>query len=201
MTPRRRPLLAGLVLALAASTLSAAPQRRGTRGTLVTIPAGTLLNVRLTQTIDVDYAGPGATYQGVLDDPVMIGASVVIPHGARVALQAVDVKQSGRFTGSDKITLRASSLSFGGRTYAIATSSVQTKGKGEGKRTAKRAGIGAGIGAAVGGIFGGGSGAAIGAVAGGTTGVVTGDRGGEHLLIPAETWFQFHLNTSLAVRR
>lgn len=202
MTLRIRSLIAGLVLALAGATLSAAtqPQRRGPRGAMVTIPAGTFLNVRLTQTIDVDYAAPGAIYHGVLADPVMMGRAVVIPYGARVALQAVSVKQSGRFKGSDRITLTASSVSFWGRTYGIATSYVQTKGKGVGKKTAKHAGIGAGIGAVVGGLFGGGTGAAIGAVAGGTTGVVAGSHH-EHLMIPAETWMQFQLNTSLTVRR
>ncbi len=201
MTPRIRSILAALMLAIAATTLGAVPQQHASRGALVTIPAGTALNVRLTQTIDVDYARPGATYHAVLVDPVMKGRVVVIPDGARVVLQATDVRQSGTFKGSDKITLTATSVSFGGRTYAIASSFVQSKGKGEGKRTAKRAAIGGGLGAAVGGIFGGGSGAAIGAVVGGTTGVVAGSHGGEHLRIPAETWFQFQLNSPLTVRR
>ncbi len=201
MTPRIKSLMAALMLATAATTLGATPQRRGPRGALVTIPAGTILNVRLTQTIDVDYAAPGSIYHALLADPVMMGSAVVIPSGARVALQAVDVKQSGRFKGSDKITLSATSVSFGGRTYAIATSYVQSKSKGQGKKTAEHAGIGAGIGAAVGGLFGGGGGAALGAVVGGTTGVVAGNHGGAHLMIPAETWFQFQLNTSLTVRR
>jgi hypothetical protein len=203
MTPRLKSLVAGLVLAMSATIANATtqPQRRGPRGAAVTIPAGTVLNVRLTQPIDVDYATPGAVYHAVLADPVMMGRAVVIPYGARVTLQALDVRQSGRFKGSDKITLSATSVSFGGRTYGVATTAVQTKGKGQGKKTAKHAGIGAGIGAAVGGLFGGGSGAAIGAAVGGTTGVVTGSHGGEHLRIPAETWLQFQLNTSLTVRR
>jgi hypothetical protein len=199
MTPRIRPLIAGLVLTMAAATLSAAPQGHGQRGALVTIPAGTILNVRLTQEIDVDYAAPGATYHALLADPVMMGRAVVIPYGAHVVLQAVDVRQSGRFKGSDKITLSARSVSFGGRTYAIATSYVQSKGESQGKKTAKHAAIGGGLGAVVGGIFGGGTGAAIGGVVGGTTGVVAGSHD-QHLRIPAETWFQFQLNTSLTVR-
>jgi YMGG-like Gly-zipper len=155
----------GVVLALAAAASvdaqSSAP---------VTIPAGTILNVRLTQTIDADYATAGSTYSAVLDDPVLVGGETVIPRDAHVLLQAVAVKQSGTLKGSDKITLKANSVSFGGRTYDIVSSYVQTKGKGEGKRTAKKAGIGAGLGAAVGGLLGGGSGAAIGAAVGGTSG-------------------------------
>src|SRR6516162_3618395 len=98
MTPRLQSLVAGLVLAMAATTVGATtqPQRRGPRGALVTIPAGTVLNVRLTQTINVDYAQPGAVYHAVLADPVMMGRAAVVPYGARVTLQAIDVRQSGR---------------------------------------------------------------------------------------------------------
>jgi hypothetical protein len=189
----------GVVLAMAASTATAHAQRR--QPARVTIPAGTLLNVRLTQMIDVDFAAPGSTYGAVLDDPVSVDGSIVIPRGAQVALQAVAVKQSGKLKGSDKITFKASSLSFRAVTYDIATSYVETRGKGEGKRTAKKVGIGAGIGAAVGGLFGGGSGAAIGAAVGGTTGVVAANQSSEHLRIPAETRLQFHLTAAVTVRR
>jgi hypothetical protein len=188
----------GVVLAMAASAPTAYAQRHQAH---VTIPAGTFLNVRLTQMIDVDFAATGSTYGAVLDDPVSLDGSIVIPRGAPVVLQAVAVKQSGKLKGSDKITLKANSLSFGGVRYDIATSYVQTRGKGEGKRTAKKVGIGAGIGAAVGGLFGGGSGAAIGAAVGGTTGVVAANQESEHLRIPAETRLQFQLTAAVTVRR
>jgi YmgG-like glycine-zipper protein len=182
-----------LVLVVAGGTLSASPAS-------VTVPAGTVLDVRLTEPINVDFATAGATYRSVLDDPVMMHGRVVIPRGARVALQAVAVKQSGRLTGSDKITLKAKSLSFGGLRYDIVTTYVQTKGKSQGKRTAKKVGIGAGLGAAVGGIFGGGSGAAIGAAIGGGTGAVVASQDSEHLTIPPETRLQFQLNAAVTVR-
>src|SRR5262245_14300223 len=179
----------GVVLAIAAATRTAEAQHRAPA--YMTVPAGTILDVRLTQPIDVDYATPGATYQAILDYPVTMNGATVIPSGARVLLQAVGVKQSGTFKGSDRITLTARSVSFGGRRYGVTTTDV-TKSKGQGKKTAKKAGIGAGIGAAVGGLFGGGTGAAIGAVTGGTTGVVVaGQSGGAHLFIPAETRMQF----------
>jgi hypothetical protein len=132
---------------------------------------------------------------------VMIDGTTVIPRGARVRLQAVAVKQSGTLEGSDKITLKANSISFRGRTYYVATTYVQTKGKSQGKRTLKKAGIGAGLGAAFGGLVGGGSGAAVGAAVGGTAGVVVAGQSREHLRIPAETRLQFQLNAALRVHR
>ena len=39
----------------------------------MTVPAGTGVNVRLTQAIDVDASQAGQTFKAIVDDPVMIG--------------------------------------------------------------------------------------------------------------------------------
>ncbi len=167
----------------------------------VTVPAGTAVNVRLTQAIDVDVSKAGQTFKAIVDDPVMIGGSIVIPRGASAVLQAVQVEQSGKMKGSDKISLKMNSIGFGGRVYEVATAYVESKGKGEGKRTARKVGGGAGLGAIVGGIAGGGSGAAIGAAVGGATGAAVASGGEEHLQIPAETRLQFQLSGAVNIQR
>jgi hypothetical protein len=166
----------------------------------VTIPAGTVLNVRLTQAIDVDATATGATFKSLLDDPVMLKGVVVIPRGSMVVLQAAKVEQAGKMKGADKITLKANSIAFGGNKYEIVTTQVETKGGGEGKKTARKVGGGAGLGAIVGGIAGGGEGAAIGAVVGGVAGAVVSSQGTEHLKLPAETRLQFSLSAAVTVR-
>ena len=169
--------------------------------TMVAVPAGTAVNVRLTQAIDVDASKAGQTFKAIVDDPVMLGGSIIIPRGATAALQAVNVQQSGSFKGSDKISLKLNSIAFGGTVYEVASAYVETKGKGEGKRTARKVGGGAGLGAIVGGIAGGGSGAAIGAAVGGATGAVVASTGEEHLQLPAETRLQFQLTAAVNVQR
>ena len=166
----------------------------------VTIPSGTVLSVRLTQAIDVDATKNGSAFKSILDDPVMIGGTVVIPRNAQVALQVVNVEQAGKMKGSDKITLKANSLSFGGVRYDIVTAYVESKGSGEGKKTGRKVAGGAGLGAIVGGIAGGGEGAAIGAAIGGVTGAAVASGGEEHLKLPAETRLQFQLTAAVAVR-
>ena len=166
----------------------------------VTVPAGTGLNVRLTQAIDVDASKAGQTFKGVVDDPVMIGGSIVIPRGASAVLQAVNVEQSGKMKGSDKISLKVNAIGFGGMVYEVTTAYVETKGKGEGKRTARKVGGGAGLGAIVGGIAGGGEGAAIGAAVGAVTGTAIASGGEEHLKLPAETRLQFQLTAAVNIR-
>jgi hypothetical protein len=162
------------------------------------VPSGTTVIVRLTQPIDVDVAQAGQTFKAIVDDPVMIGGSIVIPRGASAIVQAVQVQQSGKMKGSDKISLKLNSIAFGGRAYEVATAYVETKGKGEGKRTARKIGGGAGLGAVVGGIAGG-EGAAIGAAICGVGGAAVASGGEEHLKVPAETRLQFQLSAAVNV--
>jgi hypothetical protein len=165
----------------------------------ITVPAGTTINVRLTQAIDVDVAQAGMTFKVRVDDPVSIDGRVVIPREAGAVVQAVKVAQSGEFKGSDQISMKLNAVSIGGRSYQVASEYATVQGKGEGKRTARKVGGGAGLGAIVGGIAGGGEGALIGAVVGGVAGTAVAASGQEHLQLPAETRLQFKLASSVRV--
>lgn len=175
---------------------AAAPAR-----TVVTVPAGTAINVRLTQAIDVDKSAAGQTFKAAVDDPIMIGGSVVVPRGASAILQAAKVQQSGTMKGSDNITLKLNSIGFGGMMYEVTASYVEMKGGGEGKKTGRKVGGGAGLGALVGGIAGGGEGAAIGAAVGAVGGAIVASSGEEHLKFPAETRLQFQLAAAVNISR
>jgi hypothetical protein len=166
----------------------------------VMVPAGTVLNVRLSQGIDIDATQTGATFKGRVDDPIMIDGRVVIPRGAAVVIQVASVKQSGTLKGSDRIALKLNSISFDDRVYEVVTEYAVAQGKGEGRRTARKVGGGAGLGAIVGGIADGGEGAAIGAVVGGITGTIVAASGEEHLKLPAETRLQFELTAAVRVQ-
>jgi len=170
MTPRIRSLLAALAIAMAAPTFTAAAPRFAHSRSFVTVPAGTTLHVRLAQPIHVDVTRRGATYQAVLDRSVSMRRAVVIPSGASVRLRTVGVNRTRR---SDRLLLTATAVSFGGRTYRISTSDVQTRGRREGRGT----------------------------VVSGTTGVVAGSRAVERVRISPNTRFQFRLMTAVTVRR
>ena len=183
-----------------APTAQAAPAAPAAAPKPVTVPAGSQINVRLTQAIDVDASQAGMTFKAIVDDPVMMNGAIVIPRGASAVVQAVQVQQSGKMKGSDRISLKLNSIGFGGRVYEVVTGYVEAKGKGEGSRTARKVGGGAGLGAIVGGIAGGGEGAAIGAAVGGVTGAAVASGGEEHLQLPAETRLQFQLSAAVTVR-
>jgi hypothetical protein len=158
-----------------------------------------MINIRLTQAIDVDKTQAGQSFKAVVDDPVMINGSIVVPRGATAHLQAAKVEQSGKMKGSDKIVLKMNSFSFGGMVYEVTTTQVESKSKGQGKKTGGLIGGGAGLGAIIGGIAGGGQGAAIGAAIGAGGGAAIAAGGEDHLQLPAETRLQFQLNAAVKV--
>jgi hypothetical protein len=167
-------------------------------GRAIQVPAGTNINVRLIDAINVDLAKPGQTYHASVDDPLMMGGNVVIPRGSDVLLTAAAVKQAGRFKGSDEISLKINTITVNGKPFAVVTDPVTQKGGSEGKKTARRTIGVAGLGAAIGGIAGGGTGAAIGAVAGAGVGTAA-SAGGQTLKIPSETRFQFRLASAFNI--
>ena len=166
----------------------------------VTVPAGTVINVRLTQAIDADKSAAGQTFKGVVDDPVSVNGAIVIPRGAGAVLQVAHVEQAGSMKGSDKITLKMNAFSLAGMVYDVTTTYVQSKGKSEGKKTTRRVGGGAGLGAMIGGIAGGGEGAAIGALVGAGAGAIASAVDTDHLKLPAETRLQFQLGAAVTIR-
>jgi hypothetical protein len=186
---------------VAGAVLAAAPQTSQTHhAPAVTLPAGTTINVRLTQAIDVDVAQAGMTFKARVDDPVMVDGRIVIPREAGAIVQSVRVAQSSQFKGSDQISLKLNSVSFGGRVHQVVTEYAIAEGGGEGKRTARKVAGGAGLGAIFGGIAGGGEGALIGTAVGALAGTAVAASGEEHLRLDAETRLQFRLSSSVRIQ-
>jgi hypothetical protein len=140
-----------------------------------TIPAGTLITVRLNETLASNRNEEGYTFRATLDAPLVVDGMVLAERGTQQAGRIVGVEKAGRAKGHAKLALELTELSTAdGQKVEIKTDTFQRLGTTEGKKTtATRAGIGAGIGAAIGAMAGGGIGAAIGAAAGAGAGAGT----------------------------
>ena len=155
----------------------------------------------LGETINSKTATEGQSFSATVATPVVVKGRPVIRAGSSASGTVVATKNRGRFKGEGYLQLRLDSVRADGRTYPVATSTVERVEKGKGKRTAAFAGGGGGLGAIIGGIAGGGKGALIGGLAGagaGTAGTAFTDN--KPIVIPAETVLTFDLTQSVTVR-
>lgn len=165
----------------------------------ITVPAGTVVTVRMIDSIDADVTGAGERFRASVDDPISVDGRIVIPRNADVTVQVTRVEQGGTIRGSDEVALKLYDITVDGQAYQLATNYAEVKGDGKGGKTARNAGIGAVGGAILGGIIGGGKGAAIGAGAGAGTGVAVAAARGTKLRIPSESRLDFVLRSPLGL--
>ena len=90
--------------------------------------AGTSIFVRLHTTLSSASAHPGDSFEGTLDEPVVVDAQTLISPGAAVTGRVLDAQHStgGRNPGYLRIALV--SVQVGGKTILLDTSSIFAKG-------------------------------------------------------------------------
>jgi hypothetical protein len=163
------------------------------------IPAGTVVSVRMIDSIDSDASHAGETYRASLDQPLVVNGQTVAPAGSDATVQIVRVQQGGRISGNEEVTLALASFSANGRTYDINTSNESVSSNSRGKQSAEVIGGGAALGAIIGAIAGGGKGAAIGAGAGAALGTGAQVLRGQRVKVPSETRLSFTLTRDLTL--
>jgi hypothetical protein len=167
----------------------------------VIIPAGTVITVRLADTVSSKTSSAGDGFAATVAEPVTVGGRTVIKQGAAARGSVVDAKAMGHFKGGALLEVRLDSVTIEGKQTPIETSAVARQVSGKGKRSAGFIGGGAGVGALIGGLAGGGKGAAIGAVAGagaGTAGAAY--TGNKEITLTPETALTFKLKQAVEVR-
>jgi hypothetical protein len=174
----------------ASSAQAGAPQQTS----LITVPAGTRILIRLTETLSSDRQRVGARFSARLETNLMVGGTVAAPQGATVHGQVVSLQSAGRMAGGSELALQLTDIVINGTAHPIITSTYQLQGEGQGGRTARRITGGAGLGSAIGAIAGGGAGAAIGAAAGAGIGTArsAGSRG-QQVSLAQGTLLEFRL--------
>lgn len=167
----------------------------------VTIPSGTTIPVRITQTLDSATTQQGQSFSGTVATDVMADGLVAIRQGTGVTGRVSAVQEAAHYKGSSLLTIELVSIDRHGDSLAVSSQPYSVQGKGRGKNTVGKVGGGAAIGAIIGALAGGGKGAAIGSVAGAGVGAGANTiTRGEQVQIPSESLVNFQINNTLAVR-
>jgi hypothetical protein len=168
----------------------------------LTLPAGTLVIVRLTGTLSSDHNLPGDGFTAVLDQPLVAQGWVVANRGQTVVGRVVAARKAGRTQGVSQLAVDLSELVLAdGSQVPIQTQMAQSSAGTSYGRDAVGVGTSAGVGAMIGGAAGGGEGAAIGAAAGAVAGIigVLSTRGRATELYP-ETVLIFRLDAPVTIQ-
>lgn len=167
----------------------------------VTIPAGTLLSVRVDDHLSSSTTHAGDSFRASLEQPIVVDGAVIAERGAKVEGRVTESDAGGKVRGLATLQLELVRLNTSdGQRVRLQTEGFTKQAQKSTKKDAAKIGIGAGLGAAIGAIAGGGKGAAIGAGLGGAagTGAVMTSRG-EAAEVPAETRMTFRLREAITV--
>jgi hypothetical protein len=167
----------------------------------VTLPPGTMMQVRTTEPVDNKRAAAGTPVEFTVIRDVAVGGVLAIPRGATVHGVITESKKSGELAGSPELALALTSLDLGGQNYPLTSDQFRVRGPNKAGRTAGNVFGGALLGAIIGGAMGRGAGAAIGAGAGAAAGTaVSAATPGPNVWIPSEALVTFRLQAPVTVQ-
>jgi hypothetical protein len=168
----------------------------------VTIPPGTLIQLRTSEPVNSKRAKEGEPVQFTVLTDVAMGNVLAIPRGATVHGVVTEVKKvgAGDLGGSPVLALKLTSLDLGGQSYPLDTDQFKVKGPNKAGHTVGSAVGGGLLGTIIGCAVGRGFGCAVGAGAGVAAGTAaSAATPGPGIWIPAEARVDFHLKSPLTV--
>ncbi len=193
--------IVALLATLAAISALAQMQDAPTR---VTVPAGTRVLVRTSDSVDSSKQQAGYRFKASLETNLQADDVVIAPRGTTVYGRLANAKSAGRMSGAAGLTLELTDIVINGTAYPLLTSTYEVRSQGQGSKTAGRVVGGTGLGALIGGVAGGGKGAAIGAASGAALGTtVSAATPGKQVAVPSESLLEFRIEqpVTLAVAR
>jgi len=177
-----------------------APLQGQAGGTVVHVPGGTDLPVRVNNWLSSGDAQPGSTFTAFVTNDILADGQIAIPRGATVEGTVLDAKGAGILKGRGELTLQLTALDLGGQRIPLQSLPFTINGHDKALRSVNSTILGAGLGALFGAAIGGGTGAAVGAGVGGAAGLGSAaatPSGNANL--PAEAMVHFQLSAPLQV--
>jgi hypothetical protein len=180
------------------------------------IPAGSTLHCRLTQTLSTQLNFQGDPFTATVSEPYLVNGKQVIPAGATIEGRISELQRPGRIKGVGEMQLSVTRITLpDGRNFPLNATLLSAYGaegahvngeegsvQGPNSRVKdlKEVGLGMGGGGFLGTLIGGFHGAVIGGVIGGAAGLIdTLRRRGTDLTLPTGTQLNYQLTRPLVV--
>lgn len=174
----------------------------GSAAQTLEIPAGTVLTVRLDQSLSSESASEGDPVRATLAEPVHIDGKVALPAGSDLRGSVMEAKEAGRVKGNGYIKLAFQSVTLPGGGQTAISSYWEAKAEPPRKRDTAIIGGSAAGGAILGQVIGGDSESTVeGTVIGGAigTGIVLANKGRE-VSLPAGQLLLLELRNGVSVK-
>ena len=158
------------------------------------VPSGTVLEVRLQESLSTKTNQAGESFEMQLDEDLIVDGKLLAPEASRVIGRLTHVKKSGKVEGLAQLGMDLQKIVVGDEEYSLKSNILSYEAEGTVKEDAKKIGIATGVGALIGAIAGGKKGAAVGTAlgAGAGTGAVLATSG-EEVEFKIEQLFKFTL--------
>jgi hypothetical protein len=168
---------------------------------MITLPAGTMIPVRLTEWLSSDKNQSGDRFSGTLEQPLVANGWVAAVRGQVVTGRVAIAKKAPRGGGVSELGVELSELTLvDGQVLPVRTELLQSSAGTSNGRNAAVVATTTGAGAVIGGAAEGGEGAAVGAVIGAAAGIVgVMSTRGKPTVIPPETMLTFRLEVPLSI--
>jgi hypothetical protein len=132
-------------------------------GGQITLPAGTRLVIRTTETIDSSRHNAGHRFRGQLEGALVVDGVTVVARGTFVHGRLTQANQAGRVAGSSELAAVFTDVMVNDQLLPISTGTLAAQTSGEAGRTVRRSARNAALGGLIGGSSGARTGAAVGA--------------------------------------
>ncbi len=167
----------------------------------LTIPAGTVIQIRTSDWLSSDHNKKGDEFTATLAQPIVADGWVVMRRNQSIVGQVTDAVRAGRVKGVSKLQLELSRMTLvDGQLVPVQTTLLNASAGTSNGRDASAIAVTTGTGAAIGAAAAGGPGAAIGAGAGfvaSVAGVLL--TRGKPTIIPPEDTLTFRLENPVTI--
>jgi hypothetical protein len=158
----------------------------------ITVPTGTRLVLRMSDTVDSSRHPDGHRFRAQLESALVVNGKTVAPRDTVLHGRVASSRQGGRLRGSSEMSIQITDVMLNEQLVPISTGELTSQTQNEARNTVGRSARGAAIGA----MFGGGSGARTGAAVGASASLLT---RGARINIPQGTILETTLSAPLEI--